>query len=530
MVEMKVRHHQLLLFSVGLCWYHLTLLGVCWDVADAKRRGNETSTAASFRTILKLPNGAGGGPSPGGWTINSTTTIPPERPPLLHPHDAVAFDSKRSMLSQELETKRPTPLQKMREYEAEWRDDYAARRSSVERALRRSRRRVRRRVLKDVLRQRVGWDRVRHSVRDYCGLLVGGWVVFRGDTHPVLAVDQGGAVLALQTAVLTWQGLDEANHRVVLPTTSPLEPWFYDAAAIAVGGLVWKHFLPRLLRTEKALLPVRTMALPTFFLSVSLFQCWDLVLDAWNNQHADREEDAPFASVVVAVALTLVGLQVGKIPVSLAASSLSGALLVYDSVRAEIAGNWVYMSKHLYQLLHPVICLGRDLLKVVLRWLWRRKNVILPFLRKFRRGRSILKRLRQCKDAVDKPFNDARTYVQNHPVTRALNDFLRKLYIAGRPVRWPLGLAIWGVAVQMNRVTNLGGVWKVFRFTLDPISFVLKRIKDSVRIKDRSRKALVALVRSSAAWVAASAATGAATRRRTHTEKDGGSPTTRIKR
>jgi len=502
----------------------MALLGVCGDVADAKRRDNET--AASILDDQQVDKWSWWWSSWCWWTINSTT-LPPERPPppSARRRRGIRFKKKKHV-AKELETKRPTtqtPLQKMRAYEAEWRDDYVARRSAVEGALRRHRRRVRERFLKNVLRQRVGWDRVRHSVRDYCGLLVGGWVVFRGDTHPVWAVDQGGAVLALQTAVLTWQGLlllEEANHRDVLPTSLLEQPWFYDAAAVAVGGLVWKHLLPRL-RTDKALLPGRTWALPTFFLSVSLFQCWDLVLDAWNKQHADREEhDAPFASVFVAVALTVVGLQVGKIPVSLAASSLSGALLVYDSVRAEIAGNWVYMSKHLFQLLiHPVICLGRDLLKVVLRWLWRQKKVIHHFLRKFRRGRSILKGLRRCKDAVDKPFNDARAYVQNLPVTRAFNDFLRKLCIAGRPVRWPLGLAIWGVAVQMHRVTNLGGVWKVFRFTLDPISFVRKRIKDSVRIKERSRKALVALVRSSAAWVAAAGAAGA----NTHTEKDGGS-------
>jgi hypothetical protein len=347
----------------------------------------------------------------------------------------------------------------------------------MHKAIRRSRLRYKKYFDKTVFSQRVGWDRLRHSIRDYVGLMVGCAVVFRGYTNPHLAQGGGGGAIALQTSQLGWD-LFHANNLL------PHEPWLYDAAALALGFLTWK---------QQKHAPIIGKILPPFFLGFACFLGIGLALDGWN----ETESDGNFLFYnALLTALAFAVLKAGNIPIPLAASSISGALLVYESARAEIAGNWKYML----EMLWSVVFRGRALLiraahKVL--WLRRLKTRLLQIVQPIKDGLDRSGEMVQpvLSFVYLRPMKRIRSYVLNHPLTIGAQTFAKRLRKAIRPILWPWGIAAWGVAVQMKYIKGVGGVWRFFRLTIDPVSFVTKRVLQHFSFKSWSKQSVLALAR-----------------------------------
>ena len=95
-----------------------------------------------------------------------------------------------------------------------------------------------------------------------------------------------------------------------------------------------------------------------------------------------------------------------------------------------------------------------------------------------------------------RPIDRCLQAIAERPVTQKVNVIALRVKKSLRPVSVPLGIAIWGVAVQMGYISGIGGVWKVFRVSLDPVSFVLGRAKAFFSPKSRVRKAVIRFVRS----------------------------------
>lgn len=345
--------------------------------------------------------------------------------------------------------------------------------ASLHKAIRQSQRRFRKRILKSVFSQRVGWLRFRHSMRDYVGLILGGAMVFRGNTSPLLV--SGGAV-AVQSAQLGWDVL-EAWH--VLPH----EPWLYDASAVAVAIATWK----KLPGTELS------KHLPLVFLALSLFQCASLVIDQWNEQN---QGNAPLSYAFLATALSFIGLRVANIPIPLVAASLSGALLVYESVQAEIAGNWVYMMELVLGVAHCIAPILERLMTLVIRlfpWAWVSSHTLI-LERLFMWKRQVDRRragIRLAMEPLIRPWQEVTFSIQNHPVTRSVQQFGNRLHKAFRRIHWPFGIATWGIVVQMKYKT---GMLQVLQLTIDPVSFFEKKV--GIYFSEHVRKDLISFLRS----------------------------------
>jgi len=58
-----------------------------------------------------------------------------------------------------------------------------------------------------------------------------------------------------------------------------------------------------------------------------------------------------------------------------------------------------------------------------------------------------------------------------------------------------MGIATWGVAVQMNYITEVGDVWKLFRWTLDPVSFTRNNLKEFLSPESRARAYAISILR-----------------------------------
>jgi hypothetical protein len=346
------------------------------------------------------------------------------------------------------------------------------------------------RLMKDVFRQRAGLHRLRHSVRDHLGLVLGCVVAFRGYTNPRL---YNGGALALQTSQLGWDMID-AHHAL------PHGPWLNDATAVAIGIATWKY------------LPATIVGklMPPFFLLSALFQAWSLVIDEWNRQGSDKIE-APIPYTVLATGLAWAALATAKIPISLAAASVSGAILAYESAMAEIAGNWLYMLEAVSNTVFRVLSVLRKVLRPVTRgllwllrpitrgllWLWRlRKDlareiatrVAEPYQKAFHQGKSQVQSF--ISENISQPLKEQKSYIQELPVTLSLQAFVKRFRKAVKPIAWPCAIAVCGVAFQMNYVQGVGGIWRVFKIAMDPISFVIKRLKGNLDLKKTLKKTL----------------------------------------
>ena len=277
-------------------------------------------------------------------------------------------------------------------------------------------------------------------------------------------------------------------------------PWLHDVIATATGMVAWKGISPRTPPAVQA-------SVPYVISPAILMPLWGIILEEWrsmDNRHSHAADKAPVPQVVGAVAATMAALALAGIPIPLAASSLSGAILVYDSVRAEIAGNWLHMIEDAVVVVRPIMRLLRRLLVLLWRpvlWIWRRwiRRIYNQFFwpeATQSLWMKCLSSIRSIWRTMMRPVDKLRQATAERPVIQRVNEIVFRLRKALRPVSVPLGIAIWGVAVQMGYISGIGGVWKVFRMSLDPVSFVRGRVKAFFNPKSRVRKAAIHFVKS----------------------------------
>jgi hypothetical protein len=346
--------------------------------------------------------------------------------------------------------------------------------------LRRSQKMFRQRFLQTVFSQRVGWDRFRHSLRNHFLAGVGLWVTFRGQVHPWLKDNQGRGSLALQLGQIVWHLLD-------MHADLPYFPWLQDLAAMTTAAMAWIRLLPRSNHTNiQEWLPYVTFPLV-------LLPLWCLILE-----EATTSEESPILLVLTGMTSTLGILRTFQNPIPLVASSLSGAILVHESAWAEIRGNWIYM---LETVLRPLLLLLHRLVWVLwrpaLRWgkEWWKKR-ILRFLGGPTRVEKLRQTLRSFGSFLTAPLHQLTTAVAGLAWIQRIHELVLALRRAIRPVWTPLGMAIWGIAVQMDSISGIGGVWKVWRFRMDPIRFVRAQVQSYLSPESRARKALLQIIRS----------------------------------
>jgi len=326
-----------------------------------------------------------------------------------------------------------------------------------------------------------------HSIRDGIGVILGFWVTFRGQVHPVLKASNfgGGGCIALQIGQLTWYILN--THTFLIHG-----PWLHDLVSIAVTGLVFKYVLPQIPEELKK-------HLPSLFFPIVFLRIWSLVLEQWTSP----EGRVHFPLVLLATGYSSFFMRIAHIPIPLVASSVSGAFLVYDSMCAEIAGNWLYMLQHLVSLVPPLLRLIRHL--AVYLWrpalaLWRNwlknfvKNMFFPETTKNFFG-QLIGASREASAVIMSPINKLRQTIAEHPLMIQINEMALSLRRAVRPVMVPMGIATWGVAVQMNYITEVGDVWKLFRWTLDPVSFTRNNLKEFLSPESRARAYAISILR-----------------------------------
>ena len=398
-------------------------------------------------------------------------------------------------------------------------NDWNAVQISIANTVKKSQQEFKNRILQDVFSQRIGWERLRHSIRDHVGGVIGLWITFRGQVNPRLkgippapchrrrpptkgsggggndanindgvatpavATVAGGGSIALQLAQMIWH---------ILETHTPLfhSPWAHDLLSIILATSIWKHGLPNAPQIIRQCIPY--LLFPTVLLPL-----WSVVLEEWTIEQNDK---APFAFVLISILSTYAGLHVLHIPIPLAASSLSGAVLVYDSVRAEIAGNYIHMVQLATKTILPA---GRFVLRLLWRpavWIWRKglNHIVLEIFWPDRVRAFWIRGLRNLLKVwrfVTHPIHTCLQALSNHQWIQQIDDWIVSLRRSIRPILVPLFLTIWGIAVQMDYIQGIGGIWRIFRLSLDPIAFVRGRIKGFFSPESRARKFVLQTLR-----------------------------------
>eukprot|EP00592_Proboscia_alata_P008469 CAMPEP_0194363424 /NCGR_PEP_ID=MMETSP0174-20130528/11215_1 /TAXON_ID=216777 /ORGANISM="Proboscia alata, Strain PI-D3" /LENGTH=518 /DNA_ID=CAMNT_0039136811 /DNA_START=315 /DNA_END=1871 /DNA_ORIENTATION=- len=269
---------------------------------------------------------------------------------------------------------------------------------SIGRKIKHSRRLLRRKVRKSIFHQRVGWERVRHGIRNGVGLGVGTAVAFWGDTNPrmrairsvshgagdftVNAGDlhitfsagdktSGAAVGGLSTALIVsqigWElsglflGDEDDDDKDLIPFANP---WMKDLFAIGLGGAVWKIVTLTSTPAGKAAALLLDKYVSPMFLVWSIFGTFEQLIrdhdeesetfmekmkdfgeDHFGIDDGENEQLTELRIVVSSITSSLATLAIihflGKVPYELAASAIAGSTLVTSSMASIWEGNWL---------------------------------------------------------------------------------------------------------------------------------------------------------------------------------------------
>ena len=357
------------------------------------------------------------------------------------------------------------------------------------------------RFVKDILNQRVGWERVRHSIRNHVGLFLGVAVAFRGT-----AVSQLYDGIPLQVGLLSWDTLKEHN---LLPPQQ-YDPWLSDIVA-TIFGLSSKTLFkkatsrgggqqPELPEQDKHpfLHDLPSQIIPAVFLIIWLFQFSGIVADEWEDYEIVGKR---VVWVTLGTVLGWVWIHsIAQVPINVASSSMAGALLICDSCRAEIAGNWLYMMHTLGSISYRATPHLRAVIRFIVKRaiaLWRlRKHVIKRTPQKVKELlSSALAAMQYALAIISYPLNTLRKAIFDHPVTKRVLRFSNRLRKGLEPIMWPMGISVWATAVQMGQIQGIGGIWRTFRFTIDPVSFVLGKFSRLLNTNEQLKRAFVTFLR-----------------------------------
>ena len=353
------------------------------------------------------------------------------------------------------------------------------------------------RFVKDILNQRVGWERVRHSIRNHIGLFLGVAVAFRGTAIPQLYDG-----IPLEVGLLSWDTIKE--HDLLPP--QQYDPWLSDIVATIFGlssTTLFKNTKggqPELPEQHKhpLLHDLPSQIIPAVFLINWLFQFSGIVADEWEDYEIVGKR---VVWVTLGTVLGWVWIHsIAQVPINVASSSMAGALLICDSCRAEIAGNWLSMMHTLgsisYRVMPQIRAVARFIVKRAIA-LWRlRKHVIKRTPQKVKELLSAAVAAMQYMLAIiSYPLNTIRKVIFDHPMTKRVLRFSNRLRNGLGPIMWPMGISVWAAAVQMGQIQGIGGIWRTFRFTIDPVSFILGRFSKLLNTNEQLKRGFVTFLR-----------------------------------
>jgi hypothetical protein len=179
------------------------------------------------------------------------------------------------------------------------------------------RKKLKRRIEADILKQKRGCMRFLNSVRAQTGIVVGGAMTFGAVTSPTL-----------QTARLTWGALDKYNV-----TRGIHDPWMKDATsgilAITIIAKTSKE------SNEESKFTQRTIPLMT--IGLAIVESVGMILD---NIEGNVRPTTRIAVKAISAVLGTAALSLIPLPISSVATSIAGASLLFQSVVAEVVGNW----------------------------------------------------------------------------------------------------------------------------------------------------------------------------------------------
>jgi hypothetical protein len=365
--------------------------------------------------------------------------------------------------------------------------------------LRRASRRLDKGIRQYIFQQRVGLDLFLHSILNHIGLALGGSVTLSGYQSPKLA---RGAV-AIQAGKLTWKGL---------AVFSRISYQKHGLIAVIVGSVVWR-FHPRVISDR----------MPPIYLAVALFNIVFGILDKEASEEADnalsnlpsvftrqQEKDLgdPFIAgkALLATGISLFGLRFAKIPVPLVAASLAGADLVYNSIAAEISGNWVRMITRIYSIaswaLLPIV---RPVLRLLKRKAYRESVRNLFGWEVVEETRSVVRqvlskvgsKLWSTWRTVRASHRAIQTKFQELPGVKPYLKFasrIEKIWKRHRQDILPLAIAATGIARQMGWVNSFGDVCRVFNTVLNPGTMLSKMVKKYTKLNFKTVRASVSRI------------------------------------
>ena len=288
-------------------------------------------------------------------------------------------------------------------------------------------------------------------------------MAFRGCTN-------SAAPVAVQASQLIWDFL--SSNQVF-----PHEPWLYDVAA-GIGGLValkGEEMLIRFLRNRNngagIGLGAGTSIISRFFLAYVLFHGTGVILHEWDESEISAGRRIAYS--VVGTVLASAAIKASRIPIEVAASSVSGGLLIYESCREEIAGNWWRTAKMLGRQMtkHPISGIKR--FRKDAEKLHKVKDDV-----KYAKGT-----IQNVSSVVFFPLPAIDKYLSSKPVIMHLQTFFRRLHKGVKPILGPWILTVWGTAVQMDHIyghegPKIGYYLNFFGLAIDPVKYIVSKVTD----------------------------------------------------
>lgn len=385
-------------------------------------------------------------------------------------------------------------------------------------------------LMMHAFQQRVGWNWLRHSIRNHVGVALGVSMVLAGDKHirgntppPILHHDHDNShkeddhpkpalaqmllqqvqprqvAVALQTGQLSWQLLN-------LIRNIPHKPWLVDGMAALIGLVTFRQWVPAM-----------PQLISSIYFGVTLVQSVAVVLEEWNweqlqqqrvgnnkkqkkkpsssksrsrssrflpqtKRFSTQDNDVPvpvWATLLVSALLyTTLLLSSDKVPMSLAASSLSGAMLLVQSAKSEIAGSWFYMCRRVVKTVVPLL----RKLATPLRWAWKRRDTISKVQKVLVQLtpsaiKEFLSQWLSPKPLV-RAFQKAKDDILQRKAVQATGRFIQRVFKAGKPVSWPWILATFGVLFQQNYFSKhpWGRTLAFLRLVFNPPVYVWHKI------------------------------------------------------
>lgn len=180
------------------------------------------------------------------------------------------------------------------------------------------RKKLKRRIEADILKQKRGWKRFLNSLRARTGIVVGGAMTFGAVTSPTI-----------QTARLTWGALDKYSvTRGIIH-----DPWMKDA----ISGILAVTIIAKTSNESNEESKFTQRTIPLMTIGLAIVDSVGMILD---NIEGNVTPTTRIAVEMISAVLGTAALSLIPLPISAVAASIAGASLLFQSVVAEVVGNW----------------------------------------------------------------------------------------------------------------------------------------------------------------------------------------------